>query len=92
MDKIVADVVTMLKHHEEIESTKTMIVNFNEFSDSSVDFFVYCFTRTTQWVKFHEVKQNVMLRIAEIVKANNAEIAFPTSTIHLAEAIAIDNS
>ena len=92
MDQIVADVVAMLKNHPEIEPDKTMIVNFNEFSDSSVDFFVYCFTKTTQWVKFHEVKQNVMLRIAEIVEANNAEIAFPTSTIHIAEAIAIDNS
>jgi len=69
-----------------------MIVNFNEFSDSSVDFFVYCFTKTTQWVKFHEVKQNVMLRIAEIIAANNAEIAFPTSTIHISDAIAIDHS
>jgi MscS family membrane protein len=92
MDQIVADVVAMLKNHPEIEPDKTMIVNFNEFSDFSVDFFVYCFTKTTQWVKFHEVKQNVMLRIAEIVEANNAEIAFPTSTIHIAEAIAIDNS
>jgi MscS family membrane protein len=92
MDQIVADVVAMLKNHPEIEPDKTMIVNFNEFSDSSVDFSVYCFTKTTQWVKFHEVKQNVMLRIAEIVEANNAEIAFPTSTIHIAEAIAIDNS
>ena len=92
MDQIVADVVAMLKSHPEIEPEKTMIVNFNEFSDSSVDFFVYCFTKTTQWVKFHEVKQNVMLRIAEIVKANNAEIAFPTSTIHIPEPIAVDNS
>jgi MscS family membrane protein len=92
MDQIVADVVAMLKNHQEIEPDTTMIVNFNEFSDSSVDFFIYCFTKTTQWVKFHEVKQNVMLRIAEIITANNAEIAFPTSTIHIAEAIAIDNS
>jgi len=92
MDQVVADVVAMLKNHPEIEPEKTMIVNFNEFSDSSVDFFVYCFTKTTQWVKFHEVKQNVMLRIAEIVKANNAEIAFPTSTIHIPEPIAVDNS
>ena len=92
MDQIVADVVSMLKNHQEIEPDTTMIVNFNEFSDSSVDFFIYCFTKTTQWVKFHEVKQNVMLRIAEIITANNAEIAFPTSTIHIAEAIAIDNS
>ena len=92
MDKVVAEVQTMLKSHEEIDPERTMIVNFNEFSDSSVDFFVYCFTKTTQWVKFHEVKQNVMLRIAEIIAANNAEIAFPTSTIHISDAIAIDHS
>ncbi len=92
MDKVVAEVETMLRNHEEIDAEKTMMVNFNEFSNSSVDFFVYCFTKTTQWVKFHEVKQNVMLRIAEIIAANNAEIAFPTSTIHIADAIAIDNS
>jgi len=92
MDKVVAEVQAMLKSHEEIDAEKTMMVNFNEFSDSSVDFFVYCFTKTTQWVKFHEVKQDVMLRIAEIIAANNAEIAFPTSTIHIGEAITIDNS
>jgi MscS family membrane protein len=92
MDKVVTEVQAMLKSHEEIDAEKTMMVNFNEFSDSSVDFFVYCFTKTTQWVKFHEVKQNVMLRIAEIIAANNAEIAFPTSTIHISDAIAIDNS
>jgi hypothetical protein len=33
-----------------------------------------------------------MLRIAEIIAANDAEIAFPTSTIHIGDAIAIDNS
>lgn len=92
MDKVVTEVEAMLKNHEEIDTERTLMVNFNEFSDSSVDFFVYCFTNTTQWVKFHEVKQNVMLRIAEIIVANNAEIAFPTSTIHISDAIAIDNS
>ena len=92
MDKIVAEVEDMLRSHDEIDSDKTLMVNFNEFSDSSVDFFIYCFTRTTLWAKFHQVKQDVMLRIADIIEANNAEIAFPTSTIHIGEPIAIDNS
>jgi MscS family membrane protein len=38
------------------------------------------------------VKQDVMLRIAEIIKANHAEIAFPTSTIHLADPITVEKS
>jgi MscS family membrane protein len=92
MDKVVTEVEAMLRSHDEIDPDTTMMVNFNEFSDSSVDFFIYCFTKTTQWVKFHQIKQDVMLRIAKIIEANNAEIAFPTSTIHIGEPIAIDNS
>lgn len=91
MDKIVAEVEDLLKNHPEIDADKTMIVNFNQFADSSVDFIVYCFTRTKQWIKFHQVKQDVMLRIAAIIEANNAEIAFPTSTLHIADAIALEN-
>ena len=62
-----------------------MIVNFNEFASSSLDFFVYTFTRTTNWVRFHEIKQDVMLKIIDIITQHGAECAFPTSTIHLAE-------
>lgn len=92
MDKVVREVETMLRQHEAIDAEKTMMVNFNKFGASSVDFFIYCFTRTTRWVEFHEVKQDVMLRIADIIKDNHAEIAFPTSTIHLADRIAIEQA
>lgn len=88
--KIVEDVKAMLVNHDEIDATQTMIVNVNKFSASSVDFFVYTFTKTTNWIKYHEVKQDVMLKIAVIVADNSAEIAFPTSTLHIPEGIAIN--
>ncbi len=91
VDKIVEEVTAMLISHEEIDSNKTMIVNFNAFSDSSLDFFIYSFTKTTEWVKFHQVKQDVMLKIAEIIESNNAEIAFPTSTLHIATPLKLEN-
>ena len=69
-----------------------LMVNFNEFADSSVDFFIYCFTKTTQWVKFHEVKQGVMLQIAEIIEANQAEIAFPSTTVYVTEPVTVNHS
>jgi len=83
IQNIVKSVKGMLKQHPEIDTAQTMIVNFNEFSDSSVDFFVYTFTKTTDWVLFHEIKQDVLLKIAEIIEQNQAEIAFPTQTLHL---------
>jgi len=92
MDAIVEQVTAMLMEHPEIDTTQTMIVNFDAFSASSVDFFVYTFTKTTNWIDFHKIKQDILLRIAGIVEANSAEIAFPTSTLHIASGELIGQS
>ena len=83
MDSIVAAVTAMLLKHPDIDAKQTMIVNFNKFNASSVDFIVYTFTNTTDWIDFHKIKQDVLLRVAGIVADHDAEIAYPTSTIHL---------
>ncbi len=85
MDAIVEGVRRMLVEHPEIDEKQTMIVNFDQFAPSSVDFFVYTFTVTTDWVYFHQVKQDVLLRIAEVIAAEDAEIAFPTRTLAFPE-------
>ncbi|MDP6374492.1 MAG: mechanosensitive ion channel family protein [Pseudomonadales bacterium] len=82
---IVADVENMLKEHAAIDQQKTLMVNFNAFGASSLDFFVYTFTRTTAWAEYHEIKQDVLFRISEIITDHSAEIAFPTQTLLLAE-------
>lgn len=84
LPSIIAKVKQMLIDHEEIDHTQTLIVNFNSYAASSLDFFVYTFTKTTNWVKFHEVKQDVLFLIAEIIEEHGAEFAFPTQTLHLA--------
>lgn len=80
---IVEQVREMLSQHPEIDTTRTLIVNFNEFSDYSVDFFIYTFTKTTDWARFHEIKQDVLLKVLEIVHNNNADCAFPTTTLDI---------
>lgn len=81
---IVESVKRMLIEHDEIDDMQTLIVNLNQFGDSSVNLMVYTFTKTTIWVKFHEVKQDVLLRIAEIIEEHGASMAFPTTTLHVA--------
>jgi len=83
MDAIVNDVKQMLQDHPEIDTNATLIVNFVSFSASSIDFFVYTFTKTTDWVRFHEVKQDVLLKIMAIIEQHKAEMAFPTTTLHV---------
>ena len=80
---IVDQVREMLEQHEEVDLSRTLIVNFVNFGPSSLDFFVYTFTNTTNWVKFHAIKQDIMFRILEIISASGADVAFPTQTLHV---------
>ena len=83
MQKIVEEIREMLKNHEEIDSNQTLIVNFLAFNASSLDIMLYTFTKTTEWVRFHEIKEDVLLKVSDIIESHGAEIAFPTRTLHL---------
>lgn len=85
MPTITEAVRKMLTQHEEIDDTQTLIVYFDKFNASSCDFFIYAFTHTTKWVHFHEVKEDVLLKVADIIKDHGAEIAFPTRTLHVTD-------
>lgn len=81
MKEIVANVKTMLETHPDIEQRASLMVNFNAFAGSSLDFFIYTFTKTVNWKRYHDVKQDVMLKIVDIVHKNGADFAFPTRTL-----------
>ena len=83
VDSILKEITTMLQTHPDIDTGQTLMVNFTTFAASSLDFFVYTFTKTTNWQEFHRVKQDVLLKIADIISKHGAEIAFPTRTLHL---------
>lgn len=87
LPKIIDDVKAMLQEHPEIDQTQTMIVNFNSFGASSLDFFVYTFTKTVKWIEYHEVKQDVLFKISDIIAKHGAEVAFPTRTLHMPDLI-----
>jgi len=73
----------MLEQHPDIDSSQTLMVNFNQFGPSSLDFFIYCFTNTTVWTEYHMVKEDVLLKTYDLITELGAEVAFPTQTLHL---------
>ncbi|MGM0516056.1 MAG: mechanosensitive ion channel family protein [Pseudomonadota bacterium] len=83
MEAITRDVEAMLWEHPDIAEDQTMIVNFNAFSASSIDFMLYTFTKTVNWIEYHRVKHDVLLKVAEIIASHGAEIAYPTRTLHI---------
>ncbi|WP_308911811.1 mechanosensitive ion channel family protein [Pseudokordiimonas caeni] len=62
--------------------TATM-VRIDKFSASSIDLFLYCFTRTTDWLEWLAVKEELLLKVKEIVEENGASFAFPSQSIYV---------
>ena len=83
MGNIVANVKAMLESHEAIDLNRTLMVNFVSCGPSSLDFFIYTFTKTTDWATFHGIKQDILLRVLAIIADEGAEVAFPTRTLLL---------
>lgn len=88
MEPIVKAVREMLKAHPDIAQDQTQMVYFDRCAASSVDFFIYCFTSPV-WAEFHRVKEDVLLKIMAIIDEHDAEVAFPTSTLHVPDGLAL---
>ncbi|MCK5444122.1 MAG: mechanosensitive ion channel family protein, partial [Rhodospirillaceae bacterium] len=58
-------------------------VRIDRFSDSSIDIMLYCFTNTTNWGEWLEVKERLAYKIKEIVEGAGTGFAFPSRTIYV---------
>ena len=95
LETIMTDIRTYLGEHPQIDQNRTTLVNLVNgstnmgstiegcFGNSSINFQVYTFTKITNWVRFQNIQDEIMLRIGQIVLDNGAEIAFPTTTLEL---------
>jgi len=61
---------------------KTLLVFLDEFSDSSINILIYCFSKTVQWDEWLAVKEDIMFKIMKILEKNNLEFAFPSLSIY----------
>lgn len=82
MKNIINKIKEMLFCHDKIRSDFIM-VNFTDFDQSSMNIFIYCFTTTSLWDEFLEIKQDVNLKVMEILESESAEFAFPSMSIYM---------
>ena len=81
--KIKADIEAMLRNHDGISQKDSLMVYFDSFGDSSLNIFVYCFTATANWAKYLEIREDVHVKIMQIVEANGSGFAFPSQSIYV---------
>lgn len=82
---VVQQIKEMLQAHPAIDTNQTLMVDLVDFGPYAVLISIYCFTKTTNWQKWRQQQQDILLKIAGIIDRNGAEIAFPTNTLHIAQ-------
>ena len=58
-------------------------VRIDRFSDSSIDIMLYCFTKTTNWGEWLEIKEQLAYRIKQIVEGAGSGFAFPSQSLYI---------
>ena len=84
VEMLVERIEKYLKNNSDIDQ-EFMLVKFTTFNDSSLDLFVYCFTVTTDWTQHLSVRQDVNLKVMQLVEELEMGIAYPTQTLHLVD-------
>ncbi len=75
--------VAKLVSKDDLEGIKrNLLVYLDEFSDSSINILVYCFSKSVMWEEWLRTKQDVMEKMMEILEKNNLEFAFPSLSIY----------
>ena len=72
-----------INSNEDFDTSIGVAVRVDKFSDSSIDMYVRCFSKTDSWNEWLSVKENLALEIKQIVEKNSASFAFPSQSIYV---------
>jgi MscS family membrane protein len=85
---IVADTNAMLSRHPGLQHD-FFVFQMDSYGDFALKLFLYAFTTGTDYNEYMAIKEDVLLKIAGIVRGHEAELAVPTSTIHMPDGIKV---
>jgi MscS family membrane protein len=88
---VLAEVRRMLYEHPMVETSSARI-RFVRFGGSSLDLEVFAYALTTDYGRFLEVQEDLLLRIMDIIEASGTGVAFPSSTTYLSRDSGLDET
>jgi len=77
------EIENYINKSEDYNTDIGLAVRVDKFSDSSIDMYVRCFTKTDSWNEWLSVKERLAIEIKQIVEKNKASFAFPSQSIYI---------
>jgi MscS family membrane protein len=79
----------MLHAHPRINSD-TIRVRFSGYGDSSLNVTIRVYAQTREWNDFHAIREDIFLRVFDLVNEAGTGFAFPSRTIYLGKDEGLD--
>lgn len=86
---VLAKLREMLLRHPKV-APEPLVVRFLGFGDFSLDIELLAYIRTRDWLVFRALREDVNLRIMDIVKESGTGFAFPSRTAYMARDAGLD--
>ena len=83
LKKIRDEIENHINSSEDYNTSVGVAVRVDKFSDSSIDMYIRCFTKSGSWNNWLDVKERLAIAIKEIVEKNDASFAFPSQSIYV---------
>jgi MscS family membrane protein len=82
IEKCVLEIRAILHKHPDV-NPEGILVNLENFGESSLDILIYYFTNSTDRGKYLAVKEDINFEILGILEKENVSMAFPSRTIYI---------
>ncbi|MBK5243145.1 MAG: mechanosensitive ion channel family protein [Clostridium sp.] len=82
LQSCVDNIRNMIENHPQVNK-ETIFVNFDKFSASSLDIFIYFFADTTALAEYLKIKENINFNIIGILEQLGVSMAFPSTSIYV---------
>ena len=89
--EVVEEIRNMLLNHPEIAKDESLLIYFDEYEDSSLSIFCYFFTNTAVWQEYLRIREDINLKIKNIIEKYPTDFAFPSNSIYFETPLAFKN-
>jgi len=80
--KVIEEIRKMLLSHPRIAKDESLLIYFDEYEDSALSIFCYFFTNTAVWSEYLEIREDINLKIKDIISKYPTDFAFKSNSIY----------
>jgi MscS family membrane protein len=83
LERVLTQVSTMLREHPRVE-TSTAWIRLAKLADCALELEMQAYVLTREYDDYTAVRENLLLRVMDIVESCETSLAFPSQTVYLA--------